>query len=335
MNPVKNLQSKVQINVFVILPNYIGDVLMATPAVRLLRKIEPSSRITALVSRRAYDIIKNNPYIDEIIVRENKPDFFARFDVIKKVRKSSKGKFDRAILFRDTFFNNLTALVSGSKRITKVKDAAWLSYKELCVDAVERAFDYNAEPKDYSMDLVTSAGDAAAVEKFLLENNCNRFVALNPVATRPSKIWKMSNYNILIDSMFIKYGLKTVLIGSAGDANMCASIYNDCLHKPLVAAGKFSLTETAEVIKKSEVFISPDTGPLHMSIALGKKTIGLFGSTDPEKYGPYPETAKMIYHKVACSPCYKNICTLGKDKNYCMSQISVEEVLEQIEKFIA
>ncbi len=321
--------------VFVILPNYIGDVLMTTPAIRLIKKIIPTAKITALVSLRAYSVIKDNPNIEKIIIRKDKLNFFDRLKLVRDIKNLTFSKFDFAVLFRDTVFNRLLTFFIGAKKIIKIDNTIAKSYKEVCCSAIENAFNCKADEKNYNMDICISKSDESVVKKFLSENDCGKFVTINPVSTRTSKMWNVANYPNLIDKVFLKYGFKTVIIGSEKDFGVCKTIYDACQYKPIIASGKLSLTETAELIKKSEIFISPDTGPLHISIAVNKKTVGLFGSTNPEKYGPYPEYAKIIYRKLSCSPCYKNVCPLTENKNLCMDQITVNEVLNQIEKFIA
>lgn len=317
--------------VLVILPNYIGDVLMTTPAIRLIKKIIPTAKITALVSRRAYDVIKDNPNIEKIIIRKDKLNLFDRLKLIKDI--SSK-KFGFAILFRDTIFNRLLTFFVGAKKVMGVNNTTAKSYKEICWYAVENAFGCKVDEKNYDMDIYISESDEFAVKKFLSENNCGKFVTINPVSTRLAKMWNIANYPNLVDKVFLKYGLKTVIIGSEKDFCVCKTIYDVCQCKPIIASGRLSLAKTAELIRKSEIFISPDTGPLHISIAVNKKTVGLFGSTNPEKYGPYPEYVKTVYHKLSCSPCYKNVCPLTENKNLCMEQITVDEVLNQIDELI-
>lgn len=320
--------------ILVILPNYIGDALMTTPAIRLIKKISPTANIIALVSKCAYDIIKDNPNIEQIVIRKNKLSFSDRLRIIRDIKKVTSSEIILAILFRDTFFNRIVAYFSGAKITAIANDIRDKSYKEICLNTVENVFRCKTDKANYDMydmDVFMSQADREIAEKFLYENSCEKFIVINPVSSREAKMWNIANYSQLIDNIFLNYHLKTVIIGSKEDLKICKTIYDRCNYKPVIASGKLSLIETAAVIEKSQIFISPDTGPLHISIALKKKTIALFGSTNPAKYGPYPDCVRIIYNRLDCSPCYNNICQLKKSKNLCMNQITVEEVINQIE----
>ncbi|MBW3012122.1 glycosyltransferase family 9 protein, partial [Candidatus Woesearchaeota archaeon] len=105
-------------------------------------------------------------------------------------------------------------------------------------------------------------------------------------------------------------------------------------------AGQTKVTESFYLIEKCSIFISNDTGPMHVAASQGVKTIGLFGPNTPKLWGPYGKKNIALYHKVQCSPCILNEkgifpeCIYNGTKLYqqCMKKITVKEVLKAFEK---
>ncbi len=101
--------------------------------------------------------------------------------------------------------------------------------------------------------------------------------------------------------------------------------------KPIVATGKTDIGQLSAVLKKSNILIAGDTGPLHLATAVDTKTIALFGAANPIQTGPYGDKHIIIYKNLKCSPCYKKPTCKNFD---CMKEISVENVFEEVKKQI-
>ena len=102
------------------------------------------------------------------------------------------------------------------------------------------------------------------------------------------------------------------------------------VNKERVLAGTLSLQEIAALIKISDVLLSVDTGPLHISQGVNTPVVALFGPTDPKIWGPRNSNDKIIYKKIDCSPCWgKGVC----EKNSCMEKIEVEEIVATLKTF--
>ncbi|MDI6757217.1 MAG: glycosyltransferase family 9 protein [Endomicrobiia bacterium] len=321
-------------NIFVILPNYIGDALMATPAVRLIKKSKPQSRITALVSRRALPSVKDNPNIERFIVRENRPNVAERIRTLREIIRAFPDGSDSAVVFRDTFFNTLAVTAARARAVSKIEESS-APFKELCLGVVARAFSVVEPPTttDYRMDFVIPDGDADAADSFLSSAGLGKFVAMCPGSTRPAKTWTLEKSARFVRGVFERFGLNTVLLGGPPDAADCGRIAEMSGEgHTVVSCGRLSLATSARLIKKSEFFVSPDTGPMHLAAAVGAPSLGIFGSTDPLRYGPYPDNFKILWRKTDCGPCYKNECGLSDTslRNRCMEQYTVDEALAAV-----
>ena len=84
--------------------------------------------------------------------------------------------------------------------------------------------------------------------------------------------------------------------------------------------------ERTELIRRAAVFVTGDTGPMHLAAAVGTKIVALFGPADPEKTGPYATDAVVINKRLPCGPCFARSCPLGHDPPKCMTDITVDEV---------
>ena len=354
----KNLMTKSEMKEFgplkkilVILPNYIGDVMMATPALHLLKKFSPDSNIYVLTTSVGREILEANPDIDEIITRPLKLKFKDRISLIKNVKKL---KPDCVLLFRTTFFNSLLSYLSGAEiRAGVNREFSGIFLNKLINEDKKRRFrdeylkilfsvfpcknDFAKDEEIYKMRIYTDQNDKKFADEILsgyrLKDN---FAVIMASTTRHSKNWPLKNYALVIDGLKDRFGLTTVLVGSENDFMANEKIIEFSKHKSINLAGKTNLRQLAEIIRRASLFIGPDTGAMYISSAVGTNTIALFGSTDSEKCGPFDESKQIIiYKKFSCSPCHKNFCSRASKNEIapCMDSITPEEVLEKVELF--
>jgi ADP-heptose:LPS heptosyltransferase len=161
-----------------------------------------------------------------------------------------------------------------------------------------------------------------------------KIVLISPGSTRPSKLWQPEKYAQVINKLSEK-GYSVILTGTKSDTIISEIIKYTNRH--LIILTELNLKQYAELIKNSILFIGSDSGGFYISIACNVNSVCLFGSTDPEKYGPFDkERQKIIYKKLNCSPCYKKICPKTK-KSFltpCMEKITVDDILTAINNYI-
>ncbi|MBI4016506.1 MAG: glycosyltransferase family 9 protein [Candidatus Aenigmarchaeota archaeon] len=149
--------------------------------------------------------------------------------------------------------------------------------------------------------------------------------------------WPAEQYSALADRIIEKFNAKIVLIGGKDTIQNNADIMNACEHKKSVInlGGKTSLKELFALTKHFNLFISNDTGPMHIAAAQGVPTIGLFGPNTPVRFAPFGKGNIALYKKTCCSPCI-NVhkgsfpeC-FNAEKGLCMKQITVQQVYAAI-----
>jgi len=169
------------------------------------------------------------------------------------------------------------------------------------------------------------------VEKLFSEYDVNEddiLVAVNPNSRWQSKCWSPDRFARLSDKLIDKYDVKIIMIGAAGDREYVEKIVGMMKNTPLVLVGKTTLLELASVLKKTDIMITNDSGPMHMSVAVGTPTIALFGPTDPIMTGPYGKNSEVLFERIECQPCFKRNCSIRE----CMDLIDVEDVIDTFEK---
>jgi lipopolysaccharide heptosyltransferase II len=183
--------------------------------------------------------------------------------------------------------------------------------------------------EDRYLEFFYSDEDAKVVDEFLQKNGIKKYdflTALNPGGNWLPKRWPKEFWAHLADKLISDFGAKVIITGSVSDVTLAGEIKNLMKEKPVLACGALNIKQLGALCKRLDVFITADTGPLHIANAVGtKQIIALFGPTSPEITGPFPKKNVIILHKdVGCTtPCYQVHC---KD-NRCMKAITPEEVL--------
>jgi lipopolysaccharide heptosyltransferase II len=186
--------------------------------------------------------------------------------------------------------------------------------------------------EDRFLDFFSSDEDAVFVSDFLKRNGVrgDDFVAvLNPGGNWLPKRWPKEYWAALADRLTKELGAKIVISGSAADQSLARHIQQAMLAKPVIACGALNLKQLAALAKRADLFITADTGPLHIANAVGsKQIIAIFGPTSPKITGPYPAKNVVVLHKeIGCAiPCYVAHCP----DNRCMKAITPEDVVEKI-----
>jgi len=188
--------------------------------------------------------------------------------------------------------------------------------------------------KDRHLDFFVAPRDEEAVEIFLSDNGINKgdlLVGINAGGNWGPKRWPKEYWADLADRIIDKYSVKIIICGGIKDRDLAEEIQCLMKHEPLNAAGIFTLKQSGALFRRLDLFISADTGPLHVANAVGtKKIIALFGPTSPKVTGPFPLRDNIVVlqnENGRCQiPCYVVNC---KD-NLCMKTITPGEVFARI-----
>ncbi len=332
----------------------LGDVVLISPSLRLLRTRYPKAHIALLVDEKFYEVAIQFPYVDEVIVyrRGKARGRFRRYlKVFKKVRAA---RFDISIDFQNTRKTHLLAYLAGiPKRLgygrglfRSVLTAAQPGFKDPLPPIphqfrVLRALGLGMGSCDETLELRPSGVASASAERLLAENGLGTSgekklligFALSASAKWPSKNWPLENYIQLGRTLIERYPAQMVLFGTASELSLTEAFSEHFPEGSVIdLVGKTGIGELLGVIQRMDLLVGPDSAPLHIASAFHVPLIGLFGPTDARRHAPLGEKKVIFQKSVPCGPCYERECPIKTHD--CMKLITVDEVLTAAKRFL-
>lgn len=324
-------------NILILGYKHIGDTLFLTPAIRAIKENFPSSYVAVITGKASEEILKDNPYVDDIIPLPN--NSFKDKLKIKNILKNKR--FDTGFLFQHTFLNALFLCYLG------IKNRIGLSWKG-CGFLLTHKIKYNPNWHEverylnivnminknhvfYKPEIFLKQEDELYADFFLKKNRITSndlVICVNPGSSEKWKIkrWAIENYAELIDYLIEKLSAKVFVLSGIFEDKLIDTLHNLTRNKFIVIKEK-SLKKLAAIIKRSNLFITNDTGPMHLACAVGVKVIDIVGPSNVKKTGPLSEKSIIIKKNVSCSPCKKISC----DDLRCLKQITTKDVIDVVE----
>jgi heptosyltransferase-2 len=309
--------------------NWLGDVVMSLPALRAIRRTWPNAHLAILIKRELAGFFDGAGWLDEVIpysVARGMRGLGDRRRIIGQIRSRN---FDLAVLFPNSFESALWPAIARVPRragYTTDRRTAMLTIRTRPTPLAMQAHQAN-----YWLEMVrASIGARGGLAEFRIEAHAphlekmrvwlgsrrkradSRIVALAPgAAFGPAKEWPANHYARLIDLLAERHRAESVMVGAPGERARCAEIAAASRSGAIVAAGETNLGELLATIALADGFIGNDSGAMHVAAALGRPTVGIFGSTNPERTGPMGSSARVIWRHLECSPCLARTCRFG------------------------
>lgn len=324
------------------LPSPLGDAVLATPAIKALRKTYPHARITCLSNLVNKQVLTPSPFFDEIIELNSSCPF-------KNARKLKKENFDLAILFKNSLSSAMSVFLaripcrlgySREARSFFLTDRLYPPKLDNGKYKPSSMVDYymalsswaGAEPDDNLPQLFIDDSATKSLAENLPQLHCSKkplIIFVPGGAFGPSKIWPPERYAQLADLIIDEFNADILISVSPAEkekkiaseiiANTRNRLYN-------LAETPLNLQQLKALISKAELVVTNDTGPRHVAIALKKKIVTLFGPNDPAWTDTRYENETSIIGKVECNYCQKPVCPHPPRK--CMEAITVENVFD-------
>jgi heptosyltransferase-2 len=320
--------------------NWIGDVVMTLPALAAIRKTWPGARISVLAKPWVSEVYRISPDVDEIIAYQEPGPHAGVMGKLRLAAELRNKSFDCAILLQNAIEAAILARLAGIPlRAGYNSDGRGL----LLTHSVQRTravrqihqIDYYLEmvralgctPAERSVQLHPGDDYDGAAEKLFIEYGIDAgrpLIGLAPgAAYGPAKKWFPERFAAVVDRLIDDTGAQALLFGSGGDKESTAAVAQNSRHCLIDIAGKTHLKEAITLISRCALFLSNDTGMMHIAGALGIPTVAIFGSTNPLTTSPVGEKSIVIHKDVPCSPCLKPVCPTDFR---CMDLIGTEEV---------
>ncbi|MCP3177564.1 glycosyltransferase family 9 protein [Desulfuromonas sp. KJ2020] len=297
----------------------LGDVTHVLPTLRTLQQHWPQCHITWVIGKTEASLVNDIPGVEFIIFDKSqglkayrelhKKLKNRRFDVLLHMQAALRASLASLLISADIRLGFDRARATNGQWLFTNARIAPLKRQHVLDGFLEFAKALGLEPGTLCWDIPIPPEARESADRMLPDEP---FLVINPcssVRARNWRNWSVESYAAVINHAFETHGLHTVLTGgpAVNEKAYAEAIVTACRHTPVNLVGRTTLKQMLAVLDKAAVVIAPDTGPAHMANALGKKVIGLYATSNPERTGPYchreltvnryPEAIKAEYGK--------------------------------------
>jgi len=315
-------------NILVRATNWVGDAVMSLPALRAIRERFSTARISVLAKPWVADLYGRESFIDEIIFYSGESPWRTGHDL--RVRK-----FDCAILLQNAFEAAWIAwLARIPTRIGYKRDGRQLLLTRAV--NVPKPGEIPRHERFYYLELLRRAGLIDVLpesEAIRLSGGGaipigGRVIGVSPgAAYGTAKRWLPERFAEAAGELAKARGASIALFGSKTERELCEEVARQLNgHQVTNYAGQTTLSQFIDLASGCELFLTNDSGSMHIASALGVPTVAIFGATDDTTTGPTGRNARVVRHPVDCSPCLLRECPID---HRCMTGVSVERVVRE------
>lgn len=324
--------------------NWLGDAVMSIPALREIRRVYPRADIVILARQWVADLYAREDFCDRILVYDYQGRHAGTIGKLRLANELRRERFDEAILLQNAFDAALLAFLARIPvRIGYSRDARGVLLTESVpvpapgaipehqrfyyLELLRRAGRIDTLPECADIKLGGIEGAAAAGRKRWVNRGLPKgpWVGVSPgAAYGGAKRWIPERFAEAARSLADQLGANIAVFGSPAEAELCQSIAAQAGAGAHCLAGKTSLAEFIELAATCSVYLTNDSGPMHVAAALGLPTVAIFGATDHVATGPSASWAKVVRHQVECSPCLLRECPID---HRCMTAVTTAEVV--------
>ena len=329
-------------------PNWIGDAVLSEPALSAVGRMFPEAEVTLLVHPSIADLFQGHPGVQHLEVYDHHgihKGISGKWALAQTLRRR---RFDLAILFQNAFEAALGAFLSGipwrygyardgrsfmlTDAIPVTKETAALHQVHYYLDLV-KPLGMCATVKEPH--LYVSAQERGAMHERLAEwgvGTHDKILGINPGSLYGgAKRWLPTRFAETADRVVKAWQeaqgvpVRVLIVGAKGEEELGQAIATQMQLPPLVLSGKTTIRELMAVVTRCDLFLTNDTGPMHLATALGVPVVAVFGPTDWRTTAPVGGDHRVVRHHVECAPCLLRECPID---HRCMTQVTVDQVSE-------
>ncbi len=318
-------------------PNWLGDAVMALPFLENLRAAYPKAHLAVWCKPHLIPVFEAYQKIDEVITYEN--------SFLKLLCSKLGQNFDICILLPNSFSSALAAFLTRiPRRIGYATDGRHflLTHRYPPPKKLHQIDYYLQLLKQMGLKVkpcspvLSPTAKGQEEQKRLWEQFRwpKDYIVFAPgAAYGPAKCWPPAYFAKLAERIKDELGLAVIMLGSAKDKQIASQILDNIKKTDGLydLTGLTSLAGAMAIIKDAKFVVTNDSGLMHLTAALDRPQIAIFGPTDPKRTSPYGDKTKIIHHLVSCAPCKARVCP--KDHR-CMREIKVEEVFGEVKRLI-
>jgi heptosyltransferase II len=331
-------------------PNWVGDAVMALPALFELRRIFSGARLVLAANSRVAGLFEGEGLADDLMtLTEGRGLFETPRQFFDEARRLRREHFDMAVLLPNSFSAALAARAGGARQIVGY---ATDGRRALLTRAITFEADFKRRHQvRYYLNIAAQleaqltgqcrvnldaqpalhvGAEQQAQARRLIEaagiDLTRQLVALNPGATNSrAKRWLPERFAATADQLSERDDFQTVIVGAPGDRDAARAVAGQMRSNVADLTGRTSLAELKAVLACTALVVSNDTGTSHVAAALGVPTVTIFGPTEEFATRPLAELAAVVRHPVECSPCMLRDCPID---HRCMTRVMVADVYQ-------
>ena len=330
--------------IIVLCPNWVGDVVMATPVFDCLRRNYPQAQITGVIRKYAAGVIKDGPWFDDIIELKDKTygGFWGGVRAIRSVAP------DMAIVLPNSFRSSLIAFLGGARKRygykrdlrsfllsdgprpfregRDIKPVPMVDYYMAICRSLHLRLPETTRPELFFSRAIEAKGQAL-FNRYGIKPG-EMLIGLNPGAKfGASKCWPPEYFAKLAELIGEQWACRILLLVGPGEDEIAAAIVRSS-RAEIINTGpdKVDLELLKYVVSRLDLLVTNDTGPRHYGVAFDIPTVVIMGPTNPDYTAANLEKTVVLRKSLECSPCHEKTCPLGHHQ--CMTQVMPEAVLE-------
>jgi heptosyltransferase-2 len=314
-------------------PNWLGDAVLSTVVLPALRRRHSDARIVVLAPSGLGDVFAASPFVNEVVELERSSE----------VDAYRRGGYDRVLLAPGSWGAAWRAYRGGVRERMGFATSCrgWLLARRLPAREDSRA---RHQVENYralaALDGASRVEDVPHVQlreawrdeaKTLWPANGGARVAFHPgAAYGPAKRWFADRFAFVAQSLEER-GASVALVGGKKD-QVVVSLVHEGAPRAIDLAGKTRVGTLGALLESADLFITNDTGPMHLAAACGTPTLAIFGSTNPTWTRPYGDGHRVVREETPCSPCYQRDCRFGTP---CLERVEAVRVVREALEMIA
>jgi heptosyltransferase I len=288
----------------IVMMSAIGDAVHTLPVINSLRAAIPRVHITWVIQPGAHGLVAGHPAVDDFVIFDRRKGR----DAFRDLRHATKSRRFDLVLALQVYLKAgvVTALLKSPRKLgfdrARARDANWLFTTERIAPGGQRHvqdqyfefLEHLGVPPLLEWKLGPTAEERARYADVLPPSD-RPTVAMVVGTSKPGKEWPAERYAALVNRLEGEMGVRTVLVGGRGERELAAAeAIRRATRNPPLDLLEWDLRKLVYLLDRADVLVSPDTGPLHIGVALGTPTVALMGYTNPKRVGPYRRFGELM-----------------------------------------
>jgi len=336
-------------------PNWIGDAVMCIPALHALARAFPNSEIFLLARPSVGELFVGHPGVHHVVRYDHQGVHSGWLGKRRLAASLRREHYDLALLFQNAFEAAFLGVLAGiplrygyatdGRRLLLTHPVDLPNSRRTLhqVDYyVEMLRPIVRETSTMKPMLYVSSEDQDVADRVLQQGGIRPseiLIGVNPGSVYGrAKRWSSERFAVVADRLIVELGqlasrpVRCLIVGGPGEEALGDAVARQMVSNPLVLSGKTSVRELKAIMKRCRLFVTNDTGPMHVADALGVPLVAIFGPTDPVATAPYHARHAVVRNPVRCSPCWLRDCPID---HRCMTSVSTDQVVQAAKEVVS